>query len=223
MRRIGAASILLLTGAVAVAVLFSGAPRGPTVEDFFADLRAREEAASRVFTERSFADLIPAADQSAELVPPISEGLVIGAVVEVQPGRGYVVEGADAPSGTEVEFENADALWRTVAVTLDVERAFGPRLSGLGQIRFGLPISGEQDPQAVIQQLSALGRVVVVLDPQGRFVYDRELYGVHWDGVFLGVVHSDDSFEFPALGEYFDDFMGGVDSIAEIEAIHLDD
>jgi|GEM_PF-990219 len=186
----------------------------------FEALRARQELADRVYPERTFADLVPPADGS-DAATPISEGVIIGTVTAAEPGRAYTMGGSDAAGGTEVAFDDDAALWRTLTVTVAVERTFGPRLDGADQIRFGIPLDGAQDAHGAMNELAALGRVIVVLDPQGRFAYDPDLYGVHWDGAFLGLVGDDGRFEFPALADDVDvAFMAGLDEVAEIEQIY---
>lgn len=189
------------------------------VLDFYA---ARHETATRIAPERGLADLLPnqhfAIDGAAPA--PLSSGVVIGTILNVEPGRGYVVEGDDAPTGQEVEFANPNALWRTISVELEVERQFDTSLGIVDQVRFGLPIDGATDYEAMRQGLISMGRVVVVLDPPGAFSYDPSLYRVHWDGVFLAPVSDDGTFVFSALGDEARHFQGGLDTIAELSAAH---
>lgn len=148
----------------------------------------------------------------------LTEGMAVGTITDVTSGRAYAVEGADAPSGTEVEFDSKDASWRTLDVTLEVETGLGSSLADVTELRFGLPVSGTESADEISAGLMKMGRVLVVLDEQGGFEYDPDLYRVHWDGVFLTPVEDDGTFTFSALGETADAFHDGVDTLKELEA-----
>lgn len=192
----------------------SGSP-----QDVMAMYEEREHAVSRVAVERSLADLLPNRHFSIEgaAPEPLTAGVAIGVITDVAPGRAYVIEGDDAPGGTEVDFNDPKALWRTVDVTLELDKAHGNSLGRVSTVRFGLPVSGGEDVEAISAGLEEMGRVIVVLDEPGAFEYDPALHPVHWDGVFLAPVDEAGSFRFSALGEDAATFQGGLDTLVELD------
>jgi hypothetical protein len=209
-------SRFVLVSAVIVAV--TGCSQGATPDEVMAMYATREHNVARLAVEHSLADLLPnktfSVDGSAQ--QQLAENVVVGVIAEVTEGSGYVIAGEDAPTGTLVPFSDRRAWWRTIDVTLNVEEAFGEGIEDGDVIRFALPLNASDNAASVMKGIASMGKVVVVLDEPGRFAYDKALYSVHWDGVFVAPITDDGAFTFAALGESAPAFQNGLDSVEEL-------
>lgn len=207
---VGAVGILLATGAACA----PAAPDDP-VQRMYAE---RASAESRLVPEESLADLLPNRQFSVNGAPArtLSAGVVVGLVVGVEPGAAYVA-GGDTPGGVEVPFDDPNAAWRLMVVTLDVDEAVGS-LPEDGAVRVVLPLGADVDPETFSQDVEAMGTVIAVLDPPGAFEVDVSAHPVHWDGVFLAPIDADGGFTFAALGDDAEPFQAGLDTVDELMA-----
>lgn len=112
------------------------------------------------------------------------------------------------------DFASSEAQWRTVDVTLRVERSWG--LSG-DTVKFGLPIGSSLDPKEFIDGLKSMDSAIVVLTSPGFFQYDVKLYAVGMSGGLLGTTREDGRIRFPAL-ENESKFLAVVDTLEELDA-----
>ena len=177
----------------------------------------REIASVRLAPEKSLGDLLPNHLFAVDGMEPrpLAAGIVIGSIGAVEPGAAYVAN-RDSAGGTEVSFDDPNALWRLMIVSVDVERSAGS-IEGEA-VRMILPIDGDVDPQSFSRDVEAMGTVIAVLDRPGAFEVDTSAHPVHWDGVFLAPVDADGSFAFAALGDAAEGFQAELDTVDEVMA-----
>ena len=144
---------------------------------------------------------------------PLTEAVVVGRVARVEPGRGFGVDGDDAERGTETDFTDARAQWRTVHAVVEVDSVVSGDES-LDTVVVGLVMSDLEPAQ---EGLPALGRVVLFLDRQPVFDYDASVYGVAHDGRLIGEVDDEGRMSFPALApEEEDELLSGVGTVEQL-------
>ena len=159
-------------------------------------------------------------ERPGERPRPLTEAVVVGRVVRVEPGRGFTVEGDDAERGTETDFSDASARWRTVHAVVEVESV----LSGDGSLDTVVVGLVMDDLELAQEGLPALGRVVLFLDRSPVVDYDPALYGVAHDGRLIGEVDEEGQLSFPALSpEEEDELLSGAGTVEQLrEAANTD-
>ena len=83
---------------------------------------------SRAVDHRTLVDLLPNVEyQLADgRLVHLTDLVVLGRVIGVEPVAGFVSEDDEGlPDGAEVPFDDPDALWRTVHLTVEVEQSIG--------------------------------------------------------------------------------------------------
>ena len=199
-------------------------PQGTDAREFLASLRATNESASGIWLEKSLVEFLPNQKFSVDGGAPqtTTDGVVVGTISSVLPGRGYAVVSEepdtaweDADRGTEVAFDDPNAEWHIAEVTVDVARAFGTE-EGAETVRFGALITGP-DVGAQMNGLEQLGSVAVIIDEKGRYAWDEDLYSIA-RGDLLGDVDPAGMIGFPALGDESGAFVGPVDTLADLES-----
>lgn len=154
------------------------------------ELRARGGAATRNVWYRTLDELLPNVQFAAPGESPdsITDTAIVGEIVEVTKGRGFVVNGADSTAGMPVEFDRRDARWKTVHLTVRANQL----LAGHGvpsTIEVGVALDGSVDFNRVAQGFKELGTVVLFLYKNSPvFSYDPRLYSIVEDGTLLVVV-----------------------------------
>jgi hypothetical protein len=156
---------------------------------------------------------------------PITKGLVIGNVTNVEPGQAFTAE-EDGARGTSTPFDSANAMWRIAVVTINAEhylkRDSGHVVDEPGSVRVGVVIIGD-DYQLQMQGLQALGKVAVVLDPDRTYDFEPGLPAVARNGALFGDVDGAGHVGFPALDEASADYVGALDTVPEIVAAATQD
>lgn len=149
---------------------------------------------------------------------PLAAGIVHGTIREVQPHGAYAVatlpNGEEDPDGETLAFSDSDADWRMVAVTVDIEEAWGQDVPHSGQVGFVLPVGS--DPDAFMRGVESFGEVVVILS--GSYSEDASLYRVAESDAAIGLVDEVGALSFPALGTDARAFVrdaGTVEAIAD--------
>lgn len=150
---------------------------------------------------------------------PEAVGIVRGTVIDAVGARGYYIPGdapdADAPGGTEVAFDDPRAQWRVIDITVDVEDTTG--IDPVKQVHIGVVADGP-DTDSLLRGARSLGEVVVVLDRQGFFKSDPQLYNIGDFNALLGTVRADGTITFPALGDEADEFVGDLTTWEDVDA-----
>ncbi len=160
--------------------------------DLISVLKSRSEAASRVRPFDSISDVLANTRYRVAGQPPrpLTEAVVVGRFTDSTAGRGFSVTGEDAPAGDEVDFEDPDALWRTVHASLEVEEVISGSLESSNTL-VGLALNPDVPLDEVSADLKAMGRVVVFLHRTPVFAYDPSVYGILLDGGLLGTLAGD--------------------------------
>ncbi|WP_161604960.1 hypothetical protein [Cellulomonas massiliensis] len=173
----------------------------------------RTEAVARVNPERSLTDLLTnrrfVIDGARPA--PLTAGVVVGVVSDVEPGKAYIAPGEGATS-QEVAFDDEDALWRTVDLVVQVEERLGFEDQST-TIRLTVPVNGSLPFDTYRKGMTTMGPVVFVVD-HGR----EGGYTVHWAGAFFAPVDSTGKFHFEALGDEGGSLQGLVDTLDELRA-----
>jgi len=163
-----------------------GASRGYVLDQ----LAARAGSTSRITFYDSIDELLPSVSFQVDSQPPrpLVAGVVVGRVTDVDAGRGFVSDGADAAGGRPVDISDPNAVWRTVHLIVDVDERIGsaePRES----IKVGLAFNGGADVKSMKRGLKNLGTVLLFLERSSPvFSYDRSLYSIVEDGALLATV-----------------------------------
>lgn len=181
-------------------------------------LRDRRQSIDSLTIARTISDLLPSQEFSVDDAPaePLGAGIVTGTVTSVAEGAGYVVEGRDAVAGKVSEFNDPQALWRVVEVTVQPEDVFSEDLGRAEPVTFGLAIDGAIDANAVMSGLQGR-RVLVGLQATSFFQHDKTLLGVADNGAMLGLISANDQISLPVLEPAVEaDFLDGVDTIREL-------
>jgi hypothetical protein len=129
----------------------------------------------------------------------VATHVVVGHITDVTKGKGFRVEGADAPGGTATDFADARAKWWTVHATVAVDH--GIASSTPEQVTVMFPSAGPADFAKMQAGLKALGQVVLFLrDDSPLTAYDRNLYWAVQDfGVLVATVSADGTLALPLL------------------------
>jgi hypothetical protein len=207
------ASMLFLSGCAGQP---SGTPTGDP-QRLIAQLAERVEAVDTNFPERHLEELLPNRLVSVDggpAEPLVDGGVFIGTVAEAVPGSAFV---ADAESGTDLEtdWRNPDADIRVFNVALAIEEGWGAAAE-IDQIRFAIVVNGSADPDSSAKDISALGRIIVILEHQGSLKFDPSLYRIRGADSLLGRIDETGAVSFP-LVENEADFIGTLKTGDSIE------
>lgn len=190
---------------------------GKAAEQYLVDhLKARRASVDGVYVEASFKDLLP--DQKFSIdgsrAASLTQGLVVGEVVDVRPGRGYVVGGEDAAQGQEVAFAAPDAQWKTVVLRIAVSQAWG-EVGHPDEVSLAMVIDGRVDAESAMNGFLELGRVIVPVMEQNQCAYAQPAYLAR-QGDLLGTVSNSGEIAFPALADDGRAFLGATDTLGEV-------
>lgn len=168
--------------------------------DVIVQMRARHDAAGGSRPFDSIGRLLSNTEYKMPGDParPLTEAVVIGEVVDVVPGRGFRVEGNDAPGGLETEFDDPRALWRTVHVSVQVDTLLSGAVKE-SPVVVGFAFDPSTSFEDVEEQFRSIGEVLLFLNRSPVFAYDDLVYGTVMDGALLGVIGEDDNIQLPVL------------------------
>ena len=183
-------------------------------------LHARHESGGTSYPFRTLAELLGNVRYggSPASARPLTEAVVVGTVTEVRPGAGFRVEGNDAPSGIETDFDDPRALWRTFHVTVDVERVVsGDVGTGAGAVTVGFAFGRDMPLEGLDEEFQRMGRMLLFLNRSVVFDYDPDVYGTVLDGALLGQVTENDEIRLPVLDDFEEaSFLQGGRSLGEL-------
>jgi hypothetical protein len=125
--------------------------------------------------------------------------VVVGRITDVEPGKGFRIEGDDAADGLATDFSDARAKWFMAHATVKVDHAIGSNAPS--ELTVAFPSEGPSSFAKLRAGLKALGTVVLVLRHDDRRVaYDPSLYTlIEDDGLVLATVASDGTLAMPLL------------------------
>jgi hypothetical protein len=165
-------------------------------------LHARHEGGATVRPFDSLDDLLANRQyQVGEGVArPLTDAVVIGHFLQVGPGQGFTVSGNDAPGGTVTDFDDPQALWRTIHGTFMIDAVISGSTSSPTAI-VGFAFGAETSTTQIEKDLVSLGPVVLFLNHSEVFAYDKRVFGTVLDGALLAPVSPDGEIDLPALDE----------------------
>jgi hypothetical protein len=171
-----------------------------------------DDVEANQWPERDLEDLLPNHIFSFDgsMATPLAAGIVIGTVTSAVAGGAL-----DYQTGADVPFGAANVLARVVELSIAVEHGLGD-VSGADAVVVAVRVPGESEPEKLLAGMSALGRVIVVLDAQGRFTFAEDAYSSRGGTRLVGSVSADGTISFPAvLSEetHFIDSLTSVDRI----------
>lgn len=214
------ARILVLLAALTTSLAACGAEAqlGPAT-DVLTEMRGRQEGAASVRPFDSLADLLDNTHYQMGEAParPLTEAVIVGQVTDVQPGRAFTDETDDAPDGTETDFGDPDAIWRSVHVSIKVETVVS------GAVVEPVVVGFAFDPRLSVEDIRAqfvgFGSVLLFLNRSPVFDYDPEVYGTVLDGALLGVVDDEGHIALPLVDRQdAKGLLREASSVEELEA-----
>lgn len=130
-----------------------------------------------------------------------SSHVVVGEIVDVEKGKGFRVDGDDAPDGIPTDFDDKRARWWTVHARVRVDRGIASDTPS--EIMAMFPSSGPAKFRDTRAGLMALGTVVLFLRDDDLLVpYDPSLYVVGHDyGLLVATVAADGTLGMPMVSE----------------------
>ncbi len=225
--------------AVVCAVLLLGACAGgdgPSGEDGQRYLveRVGGRGATASGTSASFASLADMLPNVAYQVPggtaaPVTDLVVVGEVTSVDEGAGFrpvseSVEQREDGDGIETDFDDPEALWKTVEFTVKVSDVLGPGPNGtdteLSEVRVGLAIDGADDFELISTGLRALGpSAFFLMEDSAVFAYDPGLFSVVLNGSMVATIGDDGALSLPFKDpEEAAALLETVGTLSELEA-----
>lgn len=181
-------------------------------------IQTRHASAASVRPFDSLDDLLSNREyQLADGSPaPLTEAVVTGEFVEVRHGRGFLVDGRDAPGGTVTQFDDPHAVWRTVHGRFRVGSVVSGRLDA-PTIEVGFAFGADVETGQLEQDLKKLGQVLLFLNRSAVFSYAPEVYGTLMDGALLATVGPDGRITLPVLDqEERRELLAGAGTVDEL-------
>lgn len=243
-RSLQACAIVVLVGVVSVGCAQTRSSTGdePSHDSglaghgsqFFEQTKAASEAAS--YLPQPFVtleDLLPnhlyVAMEANTEAQPITHAIVVGEVVDVNPGFGFPMMVPDDGQDHRLDFGAPEAAWSSatadIAVKEEIATEDGARLPN--NIRIGvrvLPVSGSEgdwkyDFDSYKESLLSSGEALFVLEETpSAFSYDPELFGLFMNGEWWCSVRGD-QLRFPAVEENVAEArLKEVDTLSELRA-----
>lgn len=164
-------------------------------------LRDRHEAAGAARVYDSLDDLLGntryrfgAADPR-----PLTVAVVAGRFESAAPGRAFTVPSGDAPGGQAADFDDDDAVWKTVEGVFVVDHVVSGDASEGDRLTVGFAFGPDIDVDSVDRDLRALGRTLLFLNRSPVFAYDPSVHGTADDGALVATVAADGTLALPAL------------------------
>lgn len=223
-RRIAPVGTVMFVGIVlATTQLVDSTPTPPTGTmsrgDVIAAISTRQEGGGGIRPFNSLTGLLENTEYKVgDASPrPLTEAVIVGRVVDVEPGRGFRVDGDDAPDGIETDFDDPDALWRTVHASVRVESVISGAADQL--ILVGFAFDPRLPLDDIKKQMIGFGRVLMFLNKSPVFDYDPDVYATVLDGALLGLIDHEGHIALPALEETEEaDLLRAASTIDELRA-----
>ena len=188
-----------MLGAITVLALLAACSTGGS--GALEALRDRHAAAGRTRVYDSLDDLLGntryrfgTADRR-----PLTLAVVAGRFESAAPGRAFTVPGDDAPGGQATDFDDDNALWKTVEGVFVVDHVVTGDASEGERLTVGFAFGPQIDADRVQRDLQGLGRTLLFLNKSPVFAYDRSVHGTADDGALVATVAADGTLALPAL------------------------
>lgn len=149
---------------------------------------------------------------------PLTKAVVVGRVTDVEPGRGFRIEGDDAAEGIETDFDDPRALWRTVHMTVAVDSVVSGEIDR-DPVTVGLAFDAASPSlDQITRDLESLGTVLLFLNHSPVFDYDPGVYGTVLDGALLATVDDQGNIRLPVLdGDEQEQLLTGSATVAALQ------
>lgn len=151
-----------------------------------------------------------------------SDLAVMGKVTNVQPEYGIHYpdanpghEGNEEARAVVVDFFATEAHERVLTVTISPKWVTGA-VPG-SDVTLTLGTNPDLDPQRFVESITSLDQVFAVVAQRRDGRNAGELYPI-LNGALLGSVGADGSLSFSGLGDTEDQFLSGMDTLAEVQA-----
>lgn len=167
--------------------------------DVLEEMRGRAEAGSSVRPFDSLTETLGNVEYSIAGGPaaPLTEAVVVGVVTDVAPGRAFSDEKPGSPDGVGVDFDDPDAIWRSVHALVEVETVISGEAGRVAEVGFAF------DPRVPLQEIRAelvgMGSMLLFLNRSPVFDYDAGAYGTVSDGALLGLVDQQGNITLPLI------------------------
>ena len=145
-----------------------------------------------------------------------NELVVVGEITEVQRGASFSwdVDDLGREVTTQYPFGDDRAMGHTIHLTVAVSEVIAPPSEvSIERITVGLVIGSGIGFDAVENDYSDLGTVVLFLTQSAVFDYEPGIYGIFEGGALMGVLKNDGTLRFPTLLEP-EVLLGGNRTIA---------
>lgn len=164
-------------------------------------LRDRHETAGRIHVYDSLDDLLGNTRYrfGAAEPRPLTVAVVAGRFESAAPGRAFTVPGGDAPGGQVADFDDGDAVWKTVEGVFMVDHVVSGDASEGDRLTVGFAFGPDIDVGRVERDLRGLGRTLLFLNRSAVFAYDPSVHGTADDGTLVATVATDGTLALPAL------------------------
>ncbi len=134
-----------------------------------------------------------------------NELVVVGEITEVNRGASFswdVDDTTDTVIKTQYPFGDDRAMVHTVHLTVAVSEVIAPPSEeNIGTTTVGLVFDSGIGFDAVNNDYSDLGTVVLFLSQSAVFDYEPGIYGIFEGGALMGVLKNDGTLRFPAMSE----------------------
>lgn len=130
---------------------------------------------------------------------PLTVAVVAGRFESAAPGRAFTVPGGDAPGGQAADFNDGDAVWKTVEGVFVVDHVVTGDASDRDRLTVGFAFNPDIDADRVERDLRSLGRTLLFLNKSPVFAYDPSVHGTADDGALLATVAPDGTLALPVL------------------------
>lgn len=201
--------LLYLTCCILLVVAAGACATDPAPDDHAAadppsvveHLSSRHDAAARAHQFDSIDDLLGNVTYRMPGRPaaPLTDTVVVGSVSDVEPGLGFYVEGDDGPTGIETTYDDPRSLWKTVHVTLAVEKVVSGKVQD-DSVVVGFAFGASMPFERIESDFRSYGKLLLFAK-RGLpvFDYDPSVYGTVMDGELMGFVGDDGRIELPVL------------------------
>jgi hypothetical protein len=213
----GSGTVAVLLAAALTASCSTGSDGA---QGFVPAAQIRQDAAGRANPYENLSELLDNTRYTVGDRPPYpaTVAVVTGRFLSLAPGRAFTVEGDDAPDGTEIGFDSADALWRTMHATFAVDQVISGSVSGR-EITVGLAFPAQSDLDPIKKDLLDLGPAALFLDRSPVFGYDTTLYSVVLDGGLIAPIDATGRLSLPALAPWEEEkLLRGARSVEALKA-----
>lgn len=152
-----------------------------------------------------------------------SDSVVVGKVIAVGPGSGFIVPEGDKGVDQAIDYDDPSADWRTVHLTVEVSEALG-QATGTDSVSVGMVASPSTSTEGVAEAMVGRTFVFFLLEESPLFSYDAEVMEIVSGARTLIEVSDSGELTAPILlegeGGVSDEtaFLGGLRTLSDLRA-----